>query len=72
VTSSLRLSPYFSTDGPEQAVRTMARQQFWTSIIGLPPEKWSSLRYGFEPEGGHFNGEEEAQCGRDCCQVAAG
>jgi hypothetical protein len=33
VTSSLRLSPYFSTHGPEQAVRTMARQQTWASII---------------------------------------
>jgi hypothetical protein len=33
VTSSLRLSPQISTDGPGQAVRTMARQQFWTSII---------------------------------------
>ena len=33
MTSSLRLSPQISTDGPEQAVRTMARQQFWTSII---------------------------------------
>ena len=33
MTSSLRLSPHFSTDGPEQAVRTMARQQFWASII---------------------------------------
>jgi hypothetical protein len=33
VTSSLRISPQFSTDGHEQAVRTMARQQFWASII---------------------------------------
>ena len=27
---------------------------------GLPPEKWSSLRYGFEPCGGYFYGTEEA------------
>jgi hypothetical protein len=33
VTSSVRLSPHFSTDAPEQAVRTVARQQFWASII---------------------------------------
>jgi hypothetical protein len=33
VTSSLRLSPQFSTDSPEQGVHSMVRQQFWTSII---------------------------------------
>jgi hypothetical protein len=33
VTSSLRLSPHFSIDGHEQAVRTIPRQQFWASII---------------------------------------
>ena len=27
---------------------------------GPPPEKWSSLRYGFEPCGGYFYGTEEA------------
>jgi hypothetical protein len=27
---------------------------------GLPPEKWSSLRYGFEPGGGFEDVEEEA------------
>ena len=27
---------------------------------GLPPEKWSSLRYGFEPCGGCHHGTEEA------------
>jgi hypothetical protein len=32
VTSSLR-SPRFSTDEPERAVSTVARQQFWASII---------------------------------------
>jgi len=26
----------------------------------LPPEKWSSLRYGFEPCGGYHHGTEEA------------
>jgi hypothetical protein len=30
-------------------------------IPGLPAEKWSSLRYGFEPCGGLLDVEEEAQ-----------
>jgi hypothetical protein len=29
--------------------------------FGLPPEKWCSLRYGFEPCGGLLDVEEEAQ-----------
>ena len=29
--------------------------------IGLPPEKWSSLRYGFGPCGGQTDVEEKAQ-----------
>jgi hypothetical protein len=33
VTSSLRLSPQFSNDSPEQAVHPMARQRLWSSII---------------------------------------
>ncbi|WP_187278862.1 hypothetical protein [Methylobacterium sp. WL12] len=32
----------------------------WRDYSGLPPEKWSSLRYGFEPCGGCFHGTEEA------------
>ena len=28
--------------------------------IGLPPEKWSSLRYGFAPCGGCLDASEEA------------
>jgi hypothetical protein len=28
---------------------------------GLPPEKWSSLRYGSEPFGGRIDVEEAAQ-----------
>jgi transposase-like protein len=39
---------------------------------GLPPEKWSSLRYGFEPSGGRENGEEATYGGGDCRQTAAG
>jgi putative transposase len=27
--------------------------------MGLPPEKWSSLKYGFAADGGRWNGEEE-------------
>src|SRR3712207_7984734 len=27
---------------------------------GLPPEKWSSLRYGYAPAGGRENGKEAA------------
>jgi hypothetical protein len=40
--------------------------------LGLPPEKWSSLRYGFRADGGHWNGPEETHGGRDCCEAAAG
>ena len=29
--------------------------------LGLPPEKWSSLRYGFGPCGGQTDVEEKAQ-----------
>src|SRR3954470_2004794 len=39
---------------------------------GLPPEKWSSLRYGFEPAGGRENGEEEAHGRGDRRQAAPG
>jgi hypothetical protein len=41
------------------------------SIVGLPPEKWSSLKYGLWPDGGLRNAEEETQGGRDCRQAAA-
>jgi hypothetical protein len=39
---------------------------------GLPPEKWSSLKYGLWPDGGLRNAEEETQGGRDCREAAAG
>src|SRR5215207_4024053 len=39
---------------------------------GLPPEKWSSLRYGFEPAGGREDGKEAAHGRRDRQQAAAG
>ena len=39
----------------EQIIGILKEQQ-----AGLPPEKWSSLRYGFEPCGGSFHGTEEA------------
>jgi transposase-like protein len=29
-------------------------------VLGLPPEKWSSLRYGFGPCGGRIDVEEAA------------
>ena len=32
---------------------------------GLPPEKWSSLKVAFEPNGGRRNAPEEAQAGRE-------
>jgi hypothetical protein len=41
-------------------------------VAGLPPEKWSSLRYGFWPCGGLIDVEEAAQARRDCCEAAAG
>src|SRR5665213_3503807 len=31
---------------------------------GLPPEKWSSLKYGLWPDGGQRNAKEETQGGR--------
>jgi len=43
-----------------------------TEGIGLPPEKWSSLKYGLWPDGGLRNAEEETQGGRDCREAAAG
>ena len=33
----------------------------WRPSLGLPPEKWSSLRYGFGPCGGQTDVEEKAQ-----------
>ena len=39
---------------------------------GLPPEKWSSLRYGFLPCGGLIDVEEAAQAGGDRRKAAAG
>ncbi len=40
--------------------------------VGLPPEKWSSLRYGFAPAGGRGDGKEAAHGRRDRQQAAAG
>ena len=42
----------------------------WRS--GLPPEKWSSLRYGFAPAGGREDGKEAAHGRGDRQQAAAG
>ena len=41
------------------------RMRIWSARTrdcagGLPPEKWSSLRYGFAPCGGCHHGTEEA------------
>jgi hypothetical protein len=41
-------------------------------VNGLPPWKWSSLRYGFAPGGGHGNGKEAAYGGGDRSQATAG
>jgi len=46
--------------------------QFTPFLTGLPPEKWSSLKYGLWPDGGLKNAEEETQGRRDCREVAAG
>ena len=40
--------------------------------VGLPPEKWSSLKYGLWPDGGLKNAEKETQGRRDCREAAAG
>jgi hypothetical protein len=39
---------------------------------GLPPEKWSSAKYGFGPEGGHWNGEEGRQGRGDFREASTG
>src|SRR5215208_3832927 len=54
--------------------RTSAYQagSVWRGRYGLPPEKWSSLRYGFEPAGGREDGKEAAHGRRDRQQAAAG
>ena len=39
---------------------------------GLPPAKWSSVRYGSEPCGGLLDVEEAAQARRDRREAAAG
>ena len=44
----------------------------WGCWFGLPPEKWSSLRYGFAPAGGRDDGKVEAHRRRDRQQAAAG
>ena len=41
-------------------------------MAGLPPEKWSSLRYGFAPAGGREDGKEAAYGRGDRQQAAAG
>ena len=41
-------------------------------LVGLPPEKWSSLMYGLWPDGGLKNGKEATHCGRDRHEAAAG
>jgi hypothetical protein len=40
--------------------------------LGLPPEKWSSLMYGFEPRGGLIDVEEASQAGGDYREASAG
>lgn len=38
---------------------TVKLLRIW-SAFGLPPERWSSLRYGFAPYGGCCDASEEA------------
>jgi N-ethylmaleimide reductase len=57
-------------DLPERLSRNLPLNPY--DRTGLPPEKWSSLRYGFRADGGHWNGPEETHGGRDCCEAAAG
>lgn len=39
---------------------------------GLPPLKWSSIKYGFEPIEERRDGQETAHCRRDCSEAASG
>ena len=41
--------------------RAHGSRKLVTRLVGLPPEKWSSVRYGFEPCGGLIDVEEAAQ-----------
>ena len=56
--------------GRVDAYRIMATIRVLAS--GLPPGKWSSLRYGFEPDGGHEHAQEETHGRGDHCRAAAG
>ncbi len=40
--------------------------------VGLRPEKWSALMYGFRPYEGLRYAEKATQAGRDCREAAAG
>ena len=47
-------------------------RSYTPSSPGLPPLKWSSIRYGFEPIEERPNGQETAYSRRDCCEAASG
>jgi hypothetical protein len=71
-TESVRVGQFLSE-------RMVANREFLVALggrpdmtPGLPPEKWSSLKYGLWPDGGLRNAEEETQGGRDCREAAAG
>ncbi|MFC1458617.1 transposase [Microvirga arabica] len=51
------------------------RASFWRFCgfaAGLPPQKWSSLMYGFEPNGGRENEQEETHDRGNRREAAAG
>jgi beta-glucanase (GH16 family) len=55
-----------------QGVRCSTRTSTGPAADGLPPEKWSSLMYGFRADGGPKNAEKETQRGRDRHEASAG
>ena len=63
-----------STSRHPHIVYIVADDLGWKDVgfLGLPPEKWSSVRYGFWPFGGQMDVEEASQARGDCREAAAG
>src|SRR5450631_742352 len=64
-------SSIYNQVAPHGGIRPASRRRSRLAL-GLPPEKWSSLKYGLWPDGGLSNAKEETQGGRDCREAAAG
>ena len=65
-------APGASTDLVARLMGQKLSEAWGQQIIGVPPEKWSSLMYGLWPDGGLKNAKEETHGRRDRHEVAAG